>query len=64
MSIKTTITLTRRGAEELVRDFEDELYGSGRPGLTDRELEELLDELAEAVAKMNGDTCFTNYIIR
>ncbi len=61
MGIKSTRELTRREALELYESLLARLHG--RPSMTDVELGDALDRLDEAVCELDGQTCFTNYLV-
>ena len=64
MSIKSTKYLTRAAAESLYRDYMERLRPPPElPDMTDEELGDYLDELAERVASREGTVCFDNYLI-
>ncbi len=62
MSIKSTTTLTRAEALALRESFKEKLFGLSQV-LTDRELGNELDSLAEQICEREGSTCFDNYLV-
>ncbi len=62
MSIKSTTRLTRAEAMALYYELRAKLYGESSPQMTDRELGDKLDEMAEEWADRRGTTCFDNYL--
>jgi hypothetical protein len=60
MSIKSTRTLKRSEALEMYYDLRQKLYGE-EVRLTNYELGNKLDVMADEWAERNGTTCFDNY---
>jgi len=60
MGIKSTRTLKRSEALEMYMELRQKLYGE-RVRLTNYELENALDQMADEWADRNGETCFDNF---
>jgi hypothetical protein len=61
MGIKSTTRLSRTDALEMYYDLRAKLYGERQPVLTNYELENALDCMAEEWCDRNGETCFDNF---
>ncbi len=62
MGIKSTTTLKRSDALELYRELHSKLYGHD-PALTNHELGNALDRMADEWAERNNTVCFDNYSV-
>jgi len=62
MGVKSTTTLTRAEALALRESFKERLFGLSQV-LTDKELGDELDDLAEQICEREGRTCFDNYLV-
>lgn len=60
MSIKSTRTMKRSEALEMYMDLRQKLYGE-EVRLTNYELGNKLDAMADEWAERNGTTCFDNF---
>lgn len=63
MGIKSTTRLTRSEAVALYHELRAKLRGERSVEMTDRELGDRLDEMAEEWAEREGTTCFDNYLV-
>lgn len=63
MGIKSTTRLSRTDALEMYYDLRAKLYGEKCAELTNYELGNKLEELADEWAERNGTVNFDNYIV-
>lgn len=63
MSIKSTTRLSRTDAMALYYELRAKLYGERQVEMTNHELGDKLDEMAEEWADRNNTVCFDNYIV-
>lgn len=61
MGIKSTVRLSRTQALALFYELRAKLYDEKRVELTNYELGNKLDEMADEWAERNNTTCFDNY---